>query len=172
MSHPRHSPCCSQIIIFQVGAKLVIGKKFGNFHTGSCGFSRVIKEYAIRINYISSKAKMPLTNRQTPRTNDTSFSLRGQSRVHAKQGIGSAANLYHYSCLTYTRDTIQVYRYRSDSYTSIDGKIRVSVRHTFILSTIPISYSHDRYFAELKFCIVFSAILFFPCMSDKICRSY
>ena len=34
MPHPRHSPCCSQIMIFQVGAKLVIGQKFGNFHTG------------------------------------------------------------------------------------------------------------------------------------------
>ena len=34
MPHPRHSPCCSQIIIFQVGAKLVTGQKFGNFHTG------------------------------------------------------------------------------------------------------------------------------------------
>ena len=30
-------------------------------------------------------------------------------------------------------------------------------------NTIPISYGHDRYFAGLKFCIVFSAILFFSC---------
>ena len=30
---------------------------------------------------------------------------------------------------------------------------------------MPISYSHDRYFAELRFCIVFSAILFFPCIA-------
>ena len=34
------------------------------------------------------------------RTNDTSFSFRGQSCVHAKQCIGRAAN--QYSCLTYT----------------------------------------------------------------------
>ena len=35
-----------------------------------------------------------------PRKNDTSFSFRGQSRVHAKQCIGRATN--QYSCLTYT----------------------------------------------------------------------
>ena len=37
------------------------------------------------------------------------------------------------------------------------------MRHVFSLATILILYSHDRYFAELKFCTVFSAILFFPC---------
>ena len=40
------------------------------------------------------------TNRQTLRTNDTSFSFRAKSRVHAKQCTGRAAN--QYSCLTYT----------------------------------------------------------------------
>ena len=35
-----------------------------------------------------------------PRTNDTSFSFRGQSYVHAEQCIGRAANQYSY--LTYT----------------------------------------------------------------------
>ena len=34
MPHPRRSPCCSQIIIFHVGAKLVIGQRFDNSHTG------------------------------------------------------------------------------------------------------------------------------------------
>ena len=37
------------------------------------------------------------------------------------------------------------------------------MRHAFSLATTPISYSYDRYFAELKFCIVFSTILFLPC---------
>ena len=37
---------------------------------------------------------------KTARTNDTSFSFRGWSRVHAKQCIGHAEN--QYSCLTYT----------------------------------------------------------------------
>ena len=66
----------------------------------SCEFSRVKKQYAIRKNDLSKKEKMLQTNRQTLRKNNTSFSFRGQSRVHAKQCIGRAAN--HYSCLTYT----------------------------------------------------------------------
>ena len=40
MPHPRHSPCYSQIIIFQVGAKLAIGQIFGNFHTGTSDYDR------------------------------------------------------------------------------------------------------------------------------------
>ena len=93
---------------------------------------------------------------KTPWTNDTSFSFRGRVLSH----------LYRMG-----RNTL--YRYRSNSNTSIvawtkllwyNGQIRISVRHAFSLSTIPISYSHDRYFAELIFCIVFSAILFFPCI--------
>ena len=46
------------------------------------------------------KEKMLQTNRQTLRKNDTSFSFRGQSSVHAKQCIGRAANQYY--CLTYS----------------------------------------------------------------------
>ena len=62
MPHPRYSPCCSQIIIFQVGAKLVIGQKFGNFHTGmdqmpgeigDCNFSiNVIKKLLPEIDFL------------------------------------------------------------------------------------------------------------------------
>ena len=71
----------------------------------SCEFWRVIKQYAIRKNDLSKKEKMLQRNRQTlrkktPRKNDTSFSFRGQSRVHARQCISRAAN--QYSFLTYT----------------------------------------------------------------------
>ena len=56
------SQCCSQIIIFQVGAKLVIGQKFGNFHTGiiitipyygtiSANIKRVLNKYQINTIY-------------------------------------------------------------------------------------------------------------------------
>ena len=47
----------------------------------------------------------------------------------------------------------------------ITDSISENLTNSDLESTIPISYSHDRYFAELKFCIVFSAILFFPCRS-------
>ena len=122
---------------------------------------------------------------KTPRTNDTSFSFRGQSRVHSKQCIGPVAN--QYSCLTYTAWVETLYAgigrramllsLHERSYNGIYSKIRISVRHAFSLATIPISYSHDRFFCELKFCIVFYCffiylffyylfcfILFFPCI--------
>ena len=56
----------------------------------SCKFSRVIKQYVIHKNDFSNNEKMLQTNRQTLQTNDTSFSFRGQSRVHAKQCKGSS----------------------------------------------------------------------------------
>ena len=63
----------------------------------SCEFSRVIKQYAIRKNDLSKKKKcskqIDKRFEKTPRKNDTSFSFRGQSRVHAKQCIGCAAKL-------------------------------------------------------------------------------
>ena len=48
---------------------------------------------------------------------------------------------------------------------AIVTKILCMEKYAFSLATIPISYSHDRYFAELKFCIVFSAILFVLCVN-------
>ena len=45
------------------------------------------------------------------------------------------------------------------------------MRHAFSLATISISYCDDKYFAELKFCIVFSAILFFPCARTALTES-
>ena len=95
--------------------------------------------------------------------------------MHAKECIGRAAN--QYSCFNYTAWVETLYTgiglktiLLSLHEQNYNDKTAKYAFRCLSLAIIPISYSHDRYFSELKLCTVFSTILFFPCINEILIK--